>query len=217
MGRMPLSPEARQKVRDRLLDAAARVFESRGYRSARIEDIARGAGVAVGTVYKYFPGKADLILELQYRRLVAVCEEVEALARREGAFCDKVRTYVERFVAFGAESRGFFETLRESPQFVQESVAAHGDKVRRMHEVLDRIMGELATLMEQGIREGTLRPQSPEDLAQALLGLARGLTLRRFRQSRDLEDLSARILDLFLHGAASRTGGPGAPCEGGPA
>jgi len=81
--------------------------------------------------------------------------------------------------------------------------------------VLDRLMRELAALMEQGIREGILRRQEPDELAQALLGLARGLAMGRFRQSRSLEDLSARILDLFLHGAALGGGGQGASCGGG--
>ena len=223
MGRMPLSPEARQKVREHLLDAAARVFESRGYLSARMEEIAHAAGVAVGTVYNYFPGKADLILELHHRRLRAVSEEMEALVRGEGPFCDKVRTYVGRFVSFSEESRGFFETLRDSPQFLRDSVGARGDKVHQMHEVLRHLMQQLAALMEQGIREGILRPQDPDDLAQALLGLARGLALGRLQHSRSLEDLSVRILDLFLHGAAV-SGGLGAasagesvaPCGGGP-
>jgi len=223
MGRTPLSPEARQRVRDRLLEAAARVFEARGYQSARIEEIAREARVAVGTVYNYFPGKADLILELHYRRLLAVREEVESLVGGDGTFCDKVRAYVERFVSFSEQSRGFFETLRDSPRFLRDSMDAQGEKVQQIHAVLDRLMKGLGALMEQGVREGVLRPQEPDDLARALLGLSQGLALRRFQESLGLEDLSAKILDLFLHGAAmpgpSGLASPGceeAPGKGGP-
>jgi len=209
MGRSPLSPEARQRIRDRLLDAAVQVFETRGYLDARIEEIAQAAKVSVGTIYNYFPGKADLILEIHHRRLQAALQQVEALVQDEGTFCEKVRLYLAQFVSFSESSREFLEALRNSSQILREAARASEDRVRQVHEVLDRLVEAVSRLMSQGIAEGVLRPEDPRDLAQCLLGMARSLAMSRVRRSQGLEDLPGMVLNLFLYGAAPGEGCPG--------
>jgi AcrR family transcriptional regulator len=59
-----LKPEVR---RERLLEAAARVFAERGYEAARIEQIADAAEVSPGLLYRHFAGKQDLYAELVRR------------------------------------------------------------------------------------------------------------------------------------------------------
>lgn len=50
--------------RGQILDAAARVFGARGFRAARVQDVAREANLANGTVYNYFPNKDALLIGL---------------------------------------------------------------------------------------------------------------------------------------------------------
>lgn len=57
----PLRAEQAAATRERILDAAARVFATRGYEASRIEDIATEAGVAYPTVYKAFRTKPALL------------------------------------------------------------------------------------------------------------------------------------------------------------
>jgi len=47
--------------RARILEAATRVFASRGYHGARVSDIAREAGIAYGLVYHYFRNKEEIL------------------------------------------------------------------------------------------------------------------------------------------------------------
>jgi AcrR family transcriptional regulator len=56
-------------TRARVVAAARRVFEERGFAGARIEDIARTAGVAVPTVYKVFTNKRNLLAEVVERAM----------------------------------------------------------------------------------------------------------------------------------------------------
>jgi AcrR family transcriptional regulator len=60
--RASLRAEQASQTRRRILDAAARVFEERGFAGARIDDIASEAGVAVPTVYKAFANKVNLLV-----------------------------------------------------------------------------------------------------------------------------------------------------------
>ena len=54
--------ERRESTRRRLLDAASRVFASKGYREATVLDIVTEAGVSTGALYNHFPGKREVFL-----------------------------------------------------------------------------------------------------------------------------------------------------------
>ena len=75
--------ESRQKTRDELLDAATRLFASRGFGGASIDEIAAAAGYTSGAIYANFAGKEDLFLsafEEQVARHVHEVTEVVAAA-----------------------------------------------------------------------------------------------------------------------------------------
>jgi AcrR family transcriptional regulator len=57
-----VSPEHEQAVRNRIVDAAIKVFGELGYDQASIQDVVRESGLSVGAVYTYFKGKEDLFL-----------------------------------------------------------------------------------------------------------------------------------------------------------
>ncbi|MEU9456448.1 helix-turn-helix domain-containing protein [Streptomyces sp. NPDC048277] len=68
----------------RLLDAAVEVFAEKSFLDARMEDIARAAGVTRATVYAHFPGKADIIdalVERVYALMEEAYTELSALPR----------------------------------------------------------------------------------------------------------------------------------------
>ena len=67
---------APEVTRDRLLDAAARVFLESGYDGARVADIAREAGVTTGAIYAHFRDKADLLVKALAARGVERVGEV---------------------------------------------------------------------------------------------------------------------------------------------
>src|SRR5829696_8529541 len=58
------SPPRREDTRTRLLRAGGEVLETGGYAAASVAAIAERAGVATGTLYRHFPSKADLFVEL---------------------------------------------------------------------------------------------------------------------------------------------------------
>ena len=66
------SADDRAAKRERILEAAERVFALRGFYAAKVADIAREAGVADGTIYLYFKSKDDLLISLFESRIVRV-------------------------------------------------------------------------------------------------------------------------------------------------
>src|SRR5690242_6626403 len=71
-------PEARP---DEILDAAFTVFGESGFARAKIEDVARLAGVSKGTVYCYFDSKEALFREMVRAKVVASLAEAEGFVR----------------------------------------------------------------------------------------------------------------------------------------
>ncbi|MFC6578204.1 helix-turn-helix domain-containing protein [Planomonospora parontospora] len=72
-----------QRNRERILDAAEEVFAHRGT-SASTEEVARLAGVAIGTVFRHFPTKDDLLAAILKRLLARLAEEAAALGGADG-------------------------------------------------------------------------------------------------------------------------------------
>lgn len=84
----PPPPRQRWKRRaqarpDEILDAALDEFIARGFDAARIEDIARSAGISKGAVYLYFPSKVALLRALIEREITPIVRQYTALARAE--------------------------------------------------------------------------------------------------------------------------------------
>jgi AcrR family transcriptional regulator len=74
-----------QRNRARILDAAEEVFAARGA-AASTEEVARRAGVAIGTVFRHFPAKEDLVTAIMKRLLGALVEQAGTLSGPAGLF-----------------------------------------------------------------------------------------------------------------------------------
>ena len=105
----PLRADA-QRNRDRLVEVAAAVFAERGIDSS-LEEIARRAGVGIGTLYRHFPTREHLV-EVVYRR------EAEGLCAAAGELAGKhpsdvaLEQWMQRFVDYIATKRGLATSLR---------------------------------------------------------------------------------------------------------
>ena len=80
---MRVTPQTREKTRQRLLEAGAALFARGGFAAATTREVARKAGVAAGTVFNYFPSKDALASAVLTRTLGAAWAERER-ARRAG-------------------------------------------------------------------------------------------------------------------------------------
>jgi AcrR family transcriptional regulator len=113
----PAPPEARTKRSDAvrnqqtLLAAAAEVFVSSGV-DAPIRQIAAKAGVGVGTFYRHFPTRADLITAV-YRHQIEACAEAgpTLLADADTPF-EALRRWIDQFTDFLVTKHGLADALR---------------------------------------------------------------------------------------------------------
>jgi AcrR family transcriptional regulator len=145
--------------RRRVLDAARRCMARKGL-DAQMEEIARAAGVGVGTVYRHFPTKDDLVEALAMARF----ERLAELGREALATEDPWQSFADFMRASGkiqSEDRALSEVLTSRPETMS-----------RAAESVD-ILGLVSELMGRGQAAGVIRPDAdPRDVPMMMCALA---------------------------------------------
>ncbi|MFD7261115.1 TetR/AcrR family transcriptional regulator [Streptomyces sp. NPDC059874] len=142
----PLRADAARN-RARLLDTATEVFTSRGL-SVPTEEIARAAGVGVGTLFRHFPTKEALLEAVMVRRLEAMAARTAQLAAETGP-AD----------AFFACFRLVVEQSAGKNEFTQALAAAGVDAHASLQGPTIEIQARLSDLLAGAQRAGAVRPE----------------------------------------------------------
>ncbi|MPQ98787.1 TetR family transcriptional regulator [Modestobacter sp. I12A-02628] len=147
----PLRRDA-ERNRQVILRVAAEVFAERGL-DAGFDEIARRAGVGVGTVYRRFPDRDDLVAALFEQRAAEVVASAERLARGEDAWAS-LCTFIEELAALQVADRGLRQVIAEA-----------ATSAERFAEVHERLGGALRGMVERAQAAGDLRPDvTAEDI-----------------------------------------------------
>ncbi|WP_416903641.1 TetR/AcrR family transcriptional regulator [Micromonospora echinospora] len=96
-GTAPVRPASRREL---LLIEAIRLFHRHGYHAVAVEDIGRAAGMQASSVYRYFPGKADLLAAAYYRATELLTGATSAAIAEASDPADALRRVVQAYVAY---------------------------------------------------------------------------------------------------------------------
>ncbi|CAN5562831.1 TetR/AcrR family transcriptional regulator [soil metagenome] len=149
--------DARRNL-EAVIEAARRLMSTQGL-DAQMDDIASAAGVGVGTVYRHFPTKDDLIVALAEHRFQRLAElATEALAE------DDPGPAFERFLFRGAElqasDRALSEVMRERPDAMRAGATRAG------------LLELVRALLTRAQEAGAIRPDAvAEDIPMLMCGL----------------------------------------------
>jgi len=150
--------------RQRILVAARKRFRYYGVKKTTMQEIARDAGVAVGTLYLYFTDKDDLLVACAEEYIIRHRRQAEAILASDASAADKLRRYVlDRFRASQATRAGGH---RHAAGLTREVLRVRPD--RRLEE--GRMMAEyFVRILRLGVETGELRTDDPERDARVLL------------------------------------------------
>jgi len=181
-----------ERNRQRIVAAAREAFAELGL-DVPMDEVARRAGVGVGTLYRRYPTRADLVAAAFEQKMSAYAEAARAaLAEPDSwrGFCD----YVERVCAMQAEDRGF--TLVLTMSF---------PTAKRFEAERDRSFADFLTLIDRAKATGRLRADFvAEDMVMFLMANAGVLTAT----ADAAPETSRRLVAYFVQACAATAAQP---------
>ncbi|PYO70113.1 MAG: TetR family transcriptional regulator [Gemmatimonadetes bacterium] len=186
-----------------IVTAALEVFVERGFAAARLEEVARRAGVTKGTLYLYFKSKEALFKAVVRETIVPVIAQGEALAQ---SFPGTARELVERLV------REYWRLVGETdlagiPKLMMAEAATFPQLTRFYYEeVVARGHRLMAGVIERGIKSGEFRKVDVATAAKlAMSPLMHATVARRafascMPEGFDVGKYLDTHIDLYLHG-----------------
>jgi AcrR family transcriptional regulator len=169
--------------RERLIEAAKAGFADVGPDVA-LEDIARRAGVGIGTLYRHFPTR-DAMVEAVYRRAVQQLADAAARLLETVGPGEALHAWMRVFIDYIATKRLIAPALGSIAGGASELFASSGA----------RILDAVTLLVERARAQGEIRDDvQPTDVLRALFGLAYGNT------DPDWEDSARRLIDVVMDG-----------------
>lgn len=189
--------------RPEILKHAARLFAKRRFDEVLMDEVAAKAGIAKGTIYRFYPTKEKLYSAICFDWMDELIRELNAIAGAPGNALERM----EKVIVFATDhfrrNRDYFDVLQR-----QESQKALHN-MREMRSRRSSIRKIYARLLEEGQSEGLFRSVSCEQSADMLMGMVRSLLL--FSEPELSSKAVARdALGLFLHGVAKSGNGKGA-------
>ena len=175
-------PDAQRSV-DALLAAAKAVFATSGV-DAPVREIAEKAGVGIGTVYRHFPQRSDLVAAV-FKREIDECANAAAVLAAQYEPFEALVKWFDRYVGFIATKRGLAAALHAGG-VAYEGLPAHRNQ---------RLVPALDGLLDRAVAAGEVRPGvNAYDLLNAI-----GSLYMNVRDERAAES-AARMVALLIDG-----------------
>jgi len=204
-----LSRREREKLNrhNDILQAARKVFASKDYASATLDDVATVAELSKGTIYLYFQKKAELFhstFEMGMEQVASIV--MDAISDNKDDPISGIKDMVQRNLLFCEENIDLFKIVSSESAMIE----LHSE-IERNLDFKQRIMGTmlqsitaLADFIQYGIDLGILRKVNPRDAALALLGMVREFSFRWVMgmgsEEGNLRDKAEIIITIFLDG-----------------
>jgi AcrR family transcriptional regulator len=187
----------RLERRQKILAAAAELFGENPYDSVQMRDVAARAEVGKPTLYRYFPSKEELFLEVFKSGLDRLDSEVAAILKDR----DQPGRSLERLLqALLNALGGQVAALRMLTDDQSAVMRRWRNEFRRRRRPF---VEATRAILEQGIASGEFRSVDLEAVPSMLIGIVRGGLIGTDRLPR--ERFAAAMIDLVVHALSART------------
>lgn len=193
-------PAAPEQQRDRIVQAAARVFATKGYETSSLSDLAREIGISKAAIYHYFTTKQEIYDAIIIETLVGLVNQVGSKVSEKKEPADKLATFMREHAAYFERHHNEFVSMLVGfngmavPEFKQEAMRLRSD-----HEQL------LRCILEQGVKDGSFPQADPVVVGRAVLSMLNWM-VRWFRPggAKRAEDFAQDYYDLLIGGISQK-------------
>ncbi len=197
----PRREKEKRRQRQEVLSVALDLFSAKGYHNVSMQEIAQGAGFAVGTLYKFFVNKEDLYMALVVDLADRFDRALMTALEQPDDEVDKLRSYIRTKVALFREDASTIRLYFGVTQGGSFSLIA--DLAPEIRERYNRLLEKLASVFENGVQRGRFeRTAEPVALAVALEGILNAFIFHWLEAPQDhpfLKDPDL-VLNILLEG-----------------
>ncbi len=203
--RRALVPDLREQVRlataRAILSAAEEVFSSDGVHGAHMGEIAKRAGLAVGTLYNHFRDRDTLLLALIRTQSDDLFSAMDTVLEKKLPFTEQLKQLLAAILAHLETHRRFFRILimTDGGDYKAKLLGKSGPP-----DVMNEMLRRVDQVIRRGIREKILRADVEQQFSLFLLGMIRALCMYDAKNPREeaLGDVD-QLVRFFLNGAAA--------------
>lgn len=201
LGNRPSPSES--ETRTRILKAAQRLFARQGYDSTATRELAETAGVAEGTLFRHFPNKKAILIEVATQGWVEILTDLLTELSEMGSYKAVAQVMRKRMLNLHQNADMLRVCFMEA-QF-------HPDlRDRIQSEVIAKMTDVAEAFFQTAMDKGIYRPMNPRIVAQVFLGM---FTVAGFSQDTIMEEgsspkvmqeMAEGLADIFLNGVLAK-------------
>lgn len=184
-------------MKEKIMKHSIRLFESKGFSEASIQDIVNTLGVTKGTFYYYFSSKEELLTQIQLNYIDYMLEEQQRIIEQpDRTWKDKLSEVILMTIQ-AIEGRGSSARI-----FFRELLHITGDSLDLIKKKRDQFRLNVQSIIEQGMESGEFRDDLPvEMVAFSILGACNWCyTWFKPDGSKSDTEVAAVYTEMFLNG-----------------
>jgi AcrR family transcriptional regulator len=199
----PHLPPSETETRTRILKAALRLFARRGYDGTTTRDLAEAADVAEGTLFRHFPNKKSILVEVATQGWVEILTDLLTELSEMGSY-KAIAQVMRRRMLHLHDNADMLRVCFMEAQF-------HPDlRDRIQFEVIAKMTDVAEAFFQTAMEQGIYRPMNPKTVARVFLGM---FAIAGFSQSTimepgaaaaEMQEMAEGLADIFLNGVLSR-------------
>ena len=200
VGKDEPSHSRRTVIEEHLLDVAAKRFASIGYRQTTLEEIARHAGIAKASMYRYFENKQELLAKIFVKVANTVVKGVQPIQTTALPPEEKLRRAVRHLLHTIGENVSLFTVFYSEEADLPPKLHAEVLEVRR------RLAANLENILQEGIGQGCFRPLDAKLIVYAIMGMCGWLHKWYSSSEAPLDDIATAFVGLIERGCLAPRG-----------
>jgi TetR/AcrR family fatty acid metabolism transcriptional regulator len=156
-------PDPKKEKKNRIIEAAVKVFAEKGFYLAKVSDVAKAANVADGTIYLYFKSKDDLLINLFEQKMELILQRFKAYLKDIIDPVEKLHRFVDFYFILIKEDKDLADVfqveLRQSAKFLKDY---HNQKF------LD-FLSMIKSIIQEGMHNGFFRTDLNPDIVKIMI------------------------------------------------
>ena len=191
--------EQYESQKARIITAAAKVFQAKGYQAATMDDLAKAVGMTKAAVYYYYPKKNDILLEICQSAIDGALDRVREVNRSEASAAERLRQMIA----------GNVEVLTGNIEawavFYQEMALRRDPQARKIVAGMTEFSTSLETVIAEGIESGEFRTVDTHLVTLGVFGMLNWI-YRWYRvEGRTAAEIVEEFTEFILAGLRADT------------